>query len=182
MPGDKQSATERVRVAERRRRAFYLHAVRGLSAAEIAEVLGVSLRTIERDLRSARQRAMAELQRRAETAEAVTDLALDVDAALAAIAREAWASVAASDAQSPQHVRALNTALAAVGRRAEVLQSLGLLKKMPDELSLSFDPLALSDQEAEHELNALDHKDAPNTSSGSDQTQAATRESPAAAG
>ena len=170
MPGDRQSLVECTKIAERRGRAFHLSAVRGLSALEIAEVLGVSTRTVERDLRSARQRAMAELQQRAETAESVTDLALDIDAALAAISREAWSSVAASDAKSPQHVRALNTALAAVWRRAEVLQSLGLLKKMPDELSLSFDPLALTDEEAEHELKALNHEDPASTPAQTEET------------
>ena len=170
MAGDRQSAVERTKIAERRRRAFHLSAVRGLSAPEIAEVLGASTRTVERDLGAARQRAMAALQKRAETAESVTDLALDIDAALAAISREAWSSVAASDAKSPQHVRALNTALAAVWRRAAVLQSLGLLKKMPDELSLSFDPLALTDEEAEHELDALKHEDPASTPARSEET------------
>lgn len=160
MPGDRQSITERLRIAERRRMVFHLHAVRGLSAAEIAQVVGVGKRTVERDLQAARQRAMEELRQRAETAESVTELALDIDAALAAIAREAWTSVAASDASSPQHVRALNTALAAVARRAEVLQSLGLLKKVPEQLDVSFDPLGMSDQEIQHEIRRLNETEA----------------------
>lgn len=156
MPGDRRSTSERLRIAERRRIVFHLNAVRGLSAGEIAEVVGVGKRTVERDLAWARRRAMDELRQRAETAEAITDLAVDIDAALGAVAREAWASVAASDARSPQHVRALNTALAAVARRAEVLQSLGLLKKMPEQLDVSFDPLGMSDQEIRDELRRLE--------------------------
>ena len=155
MPGDRQSTQERLRMAERRRLVFHLSAVRGLTAAEVAEVVAVSKRTVERDLRAARKRAMEELRRRAESAEDVTDLALDIDAALAAVAREAWTSVAASKAETPQHVRALNTALAAVARRAEVLQSLGLLKKLPEQLGVSFDPLGMSDQEVQHEISKL---------------------------
>jgi hypothetical protein len=154
MAGDKQSVSERIRLAERRRQALYLSAVRGLVTAEIATFLGVSERTVERDLRQARQAAMAELQRRAETAELVTDLAVDIDASLSAVARESWAAVAATDAKSPQHTRALNTALAAISRRAEVLQSLGLLKRSPEAVALSFDPLGLSDAEIEHYLQA----------------------------
>ena len=182
MPGDRQSPTERIKIAERRRMVFHLNAVRGLTAAEIAEVVGVSKRSVERDLRAALQRALEELRRRTEAAESVTDLALDIDAALAAVAREAWASVAASDAKSPQRVRALNTALAAVARRAEVLQSLGLLKKTPDELALSFDPLKLSDEEAEHELNRLSQQGASNASAGPGETQTPAGEDAPAAG
>ncbi len=159
MPGDKQPTTERLRFAERRRMVFHLHAVRGLSAAEVAQVVGVGKRTVERDLHAARERAMEELLRRAETAESVTDMALDIDAALAAIAREAWSSVAASDPQSPQHVRALNTALAAVARRAEVLQSLGLLKKIPEQLDVSFDPLGMSDEDIQDEIRRVNEAD-----------------------
>jgi DNA-binding transcriptional regulator LsrR (DeoR family) len=138
---------ERKKLAERRARALYLSAVRGLTVGEIGIVLKVSERTVTRDLKAARQRAMAELQSEAETAERITDLAVDIDAALSAVSREAWVSVGASDATSPQHVRALNTALAAVARRAEVLQSLGLLKKVPDKMALTFDPIGLSDEE-----------------------------------
>ena len=156
MPGDRQSTNERLKIAERRRMVFHLNAVRGLSAGEIAEVVGVGRRTVERDLAWARRRAMDELRQRAEAAESVTELALDIDAALGAVAREAWASVAASDARSPQRVRALNTALAAVARRAEVLQSLGLLKKMPEQLDVSFDPLGMSDEEVRDELRRLE--------------------------
>jgi len=148
-------------MAERRRMVFHLSAVRGLTAAEIAEVAGVSKRTVERDLRAARRRAMDELRERAETAESVTDLALDIDAALSAVAREAWVSVAASQPAAAQRVRALNTALAAVARRADVLQSLGLLKKLPDQLDVNFDPLRMSDQEIQHELSKL--REAQNT-------------------
>jgi len=156
MPGDRQSTNERLKIAQRRRTVFHLNAVRGLSAGEIGEVVGVGRRTVERDLAWARRRAMDELRQRAETAEAITDLAVDIDAALGAVAREAWASVAASDARSPQRVRALNTALAAVARRAEVLQSLGLLKKLPEALDVSFDPLGMSDEEVRDELRKLD--------------------------
>jgi len=155
MSGDRQSQSEPLKIAQRRRMALHLNAVRGLTVGEIAELVGVSQRTVERDLRAARQRAMQELRKRAETAESVTDLALDIDASLAAIAREAWTSVAASEAKAPQHVRALNTALAAVARRAEVLQSLGLLKKLPEQVDVSFDPLSMSDEEVRNELNKL---------------------------
>lgn len=161
MPGDRQSPTERLRLAERRRQAFYLHAVRNLTAAEIAELLQVSPRTVERDLQAARRRGMKELQRRAETAESITDLALDIDASLSAIAREAWTSVAASDALSPQHIRALNTVLAATTQRAAVLQSLGLLKQIPTEFSLLFDPLALTDEEVHDALTELEDPQEP---------------------
>jgi len=155
MAGDSQSVTERKRLAQRRRRAFHLSAVRGLTVDEVAQLLKVSQRTVSRDLKAARQRAMAELQAQAESAERITDLAVDIDASLAAVAREAWGSVGAADYTSPQRIRALNIVLAAVYRRAEILQSLGLLKKMPDKLELGFDPIGLSDEEVKRELQRL---------------------------
>jgi hypothetical protein len=155
MAGDRQSAVERKRLAERRRRALYLTAVRGLTIAEVAQVTGVGERTAARDLKAARERAMAELQAPAETAEMITPLALDIDAALNAVAREAWASVTACEPAHPQRVRALNLVLMAVWRRAEVLQSLGLLKKEPDKVQLGFDSLGLSDEELQQEIRGL---------------------------
>lgn len=101
---------------------------------------------------------MAELQAEAESAEKITDVAVDIDAALSAVAREAWVSVGASDASSAQHVRALNTALAAVARRADVLQSLGLLKKVSDKMALTFDPIGLSDEEIKQLLKQSEQR------------------------
>lgn len=152
MAGDRQSVTERIRLAERRRQVFYLSVVRGLTAPEIAEVARISPRTVERDLRWMRSRLMHQLRQRAETAENVTDLVVEIDAALQAVGREAWASVAGSDPKSAQHVRALNTALASVSERTTFLQSLGLLKKVPDKLDMGLDLLGLSDEEIDHEL------------------------------
>ena len=155
MPGDRQSASERLHLAERRRRVMFLKAVQNLSAAEISEVLSVSTRTVQRDLAAAREQAVLELRTQAEAAESITSLATDIDAALAAISREAWVAVISADPNSPQRVRALQIALAAIVRRAEVLRSLGLLTKEPGASATGLGLLGLSDQELKEELRKL---------------------------
>ncbi len=62
----------------RRRQALHLHAVRRLNVGEIAQVLQVSARTVNRDLKAARAKAKEQLEREAESAERLSDLAQGV--------------------------------------------------------------------------------------------------------
>jgi len=158
MPGDKQSATERIRLAERRRQALYLHAVRRLTVAEIAQVLQVSARTVKRDLRSAREKARAQLEQEAEAAERVSDVAYDIDATYQAALREAWAAYHTSPEHSAARLRALSTVLAATEKRAEHLRALGLLKQVPESLALALSMFGLSDEELAARIKQLEEK------------------------
>ena len=156
MPGDTQSATERLRLAERRRHALYLHAVRRLTISEIAQVLQVSSRTVKRDLRAAREKARAQLERQADAAERVSDLAYDIDATYQAALREGWAAYHSSPEHSAARLRALNTILAATEKRAQHLRALGLLKQVPKSLALALSMFGLSDEELAARVKQLE--------------------------
>jgi hypothetical protein len=145
--GDRQSATERLKLAERRRQALYLHAVRRLTVPEIAEVLRVSVRTVVRDLHAARAKAREQLEKEAESADRVSDLAQDIDANYLAALREAWSAYHGSAPNSAARLRALNTVLVATEKRAENLRALGLLRQVPESLALGLGMFGLSDEE-----------------------------------
>lgn len=156
MPGDRPSSTERLKLAERRRHALHLQAVRRLTISEIAQVLGVPPRTVKRDLRAARRQARAQLEQQAETAERVSDLAHDIDATYQAALREAWAAYHASPEHSQARLRALNTVLAATEKRAEHLRALGLLKQVPESLALALSMFGLTDEELGARIKQLE--------------------------
>ena len=156
MPGDRQSQTERVRLAERRRNALYLHGVRRLTVPEIAQVLKVSPRTVKRDLRAARSKARAQLEQEAEAAERVSDLAYDIDATYQATLREAWAAYHTSPEHSAARLRALNTILAATEKRSQHLRALGLLKQVPESLALALSMFGLTDEELAARIKQLE--------------------------
>jgi predicted DNA-binding protein (UPF0251 family) len=159
MAGDRQSTSERVRLAERRRQALFLHAVRNLTVPEIAQVLEVSERTVTRDLKAARERAREQLTRQAESAERVSDLAHDIDANYVAAIREAWGAYHSAAPNSPGRVRALNAVIAANERRAEHLRALGLLRKVPEGVELGLNIFGLTDEELAAHIQAQEKDD-----------------------
>jgi predicted DNA-binding protein (UPF0251 family) len=147
MAGDRASTSERLRLAERRRQALHLHAVRRLTVAEIAQVLEVSERTVTRDLTAARAQAREQLERQAEAEERVSDLAHDIDATYVAAIREAWGAYHAAPANSAARGRALNTVITATERRAEHLRALGLLRQVPEGLAVGLNLFGMTDEE-----------------------------------
>jgi predicted DNA-binding protein (UPF0251 family) len=159
MPGDRMSASERLRLAERRRQALHLHSVRQLSIGEIAQVLQVSARTVNRDLKSARAKAKEQLEKQAESAERLSDLAHDIDANYVAAQREAWGVYHASSPSSAGRVRALNTVITATDKRAEHLRALGLLRQVPGSLALGLSMFGLTDQELAEQIKQLEGTD-----------------------
>jgi len=156
MPGDRTSQSERLRLAERRRQALHLHAVRRLNVGEIAQVLQVSARTVNRDLEAARAKAKEQLEREAESAERLSDLAHDIDSNYVAALREAWSAYHASSPNSAGRLRALNTVLTATEKRAEHLRALGLLKQVPESLALGLSMFGLTDQELSAHIKRLE--------------------------
>jgi hypothetical protein len=80
----------------------------------------------------------------------VLHLAAEMWAQLSSVLREAWVSVQAAGTDSPVRVRALNTVRATVKDMADILQSLGLLPKAPEEVLISAkDPGQLNDVQLE---------------------------------
>ncbi len=142
-------SVEEAEIRERQERAWHLVVVRKLSEREAAQVLSVDERTIRRDLIAMRTRgakALSELT----TQRSVLHMATELYAQLGAVLREAWVSVQAAQEDSPVRVRALNTVRATVKDMADILQSLGLLPKAPEEVMLSAkDPGQLSDAQLE---------------------------------
>jgi transposase len=140
---------EQHEMAERQERAWHLVVVRRLSEREAAEILGIHEKTLRNDLKAMRARGAKVISNLA-TQRNVLQLAAEMWAQLSSVLREAWVSVQAAEPASPVRVRALNTVRATVRDMADVLQSLGLLPKAPEEVLISAkDPGQLNDTQLE---------------------------------
>ncbi len=136
-------------IRERRERAWHLVVVRRLSEQEAARILGVSDRTVRRDLTAMRARGMRAL-RTLSGQHNVLRLAAEMWSQLSSALREAWVSVQAAPEASPVRVRALNTVRGTIKDMADIMQSLGLLPRAPEEVVISArDPGQLSDDQLE---------------------------------
>src|SRR5512140_2343442 len=124
---------ERDEIRARQEKVWHLIVVRRLSELEAAEILTTSERTIRRDLAAMRTRGGKELQSLASQ-EHVLSFAAEMWGQLSSVLREAWVSVQAAESASPVRVRALNLVRTTVREMAEILQSLGLLPKAPEEV------------------------------------------------
>ena len=139
----------RQEMQERQERAWHLVVVRRLSENEAAQILGVHEKTVRRDLAAMRSRG-AKMVASMSTQRNVLHLAAEMWAQLSSVLREAWVSVQASGDASAVRVRALNTVRATVKDMADILQSLGLLPKAPEEVLISAkDPGQLNDVQLE---------------------------------
>ena len=147
MPGDRQSLSERVRLGERRRQAMLFSALRGLTIDQIARILEVSPRTICRDLKMARENAREQLERQAETATQVSDLAAVIDQNFVAALSEAWTEFYAAAPGTPARTRALQAVIAANERRAAHLRQLGLLREAPEQAEMGVSFFGLTDEQ-----------------------------------
>ena len=142
-------AAEQNEIRERQERAWHLVVVRRLSEQEAAEILQVSDRTVRRDLTAMRARGMRAL-RSISGQRNVFRLASEMWTQLSSVLREAWVSVQAASDASPVRVRALNTVRATIKDMADIMQSLGLLPKAPEEVLISArDPAQLTDPQLE---------------------------------
>jgi len=132
---------------ERRERAWHLVVVRRLTEREAARILEVHEGTVRRDLAAMRARGQKAVER-ASTRKGVLRMAAEMWGQLSAVLREAWVSVQAAPDSSSVRVRALNTVRATVKDMAEILQSLGLLPKAPEEVLIGArDPSQLTDEQ-----------------------------------
>jgi len=140
---------EQHEIAERQERAWHLVVVRRLSEREAAEILGIHEKTLRNDLKAMRARGAKVISNMA-TQRNVLLLAAEMWSQLSSVLREAWVSVQAAGTGSPVRVRALNTVRATVRDMADILQSLGLLPKAPEEVLISAkDPGQLNDVQLE---------------------------------
>ena len=140
-------AIEASEVQQRQERAWHLVVVRRLTEREAASVLGVNERTVRRDLRAMQARGVRAIRDLSER-RGVLRMAVEMWTQLSAVLREAWVSVQAAPESSSTRIRALNTARATIKDMADILQSLGLLPKAPEEVLIGArDPSQLSDDQ-----------------------------------
>ncbi len=136
-------------MARRQRRVWHLHVVRKLTIDEVAQALAVSVATVSRDLAAVRRRGRALLRRAQQAEDAVLDAGLEACAELDAATRQAWADCLAAPEGSPARARFLNIVLKSIEQRVKILQSLGLVERVPEEVLIGdLDISRLSDAEA----------------------------------
>ena len=119
---------------ERRHRIWALAVARKLTSAEIAQVVGVAKRTVERDLAVVRRRVQGHLRREGRLEEAVLEAAAQVQTTSAEVTRHAWQEFLQAPKGSPSRARFLRTVLDAQNDQVHLLQSLGIVRRVPDEL------------------------------------------------
>jgi len=133
-------------IRERRWKAWQMRVVQKLRVSSIAEVLGVSERTIESDLEAMRKLRTDDIRHMKKAAEGAMAAAVEVIEEYDATCRQAWADLLAAAPGTATRAKFLSVLNAAVGQRVKILQSLGALEKSPDELLLG------RDLDAVHEL------------------------------
>jgi hypothetical protein len=147
---------EQAAIARRQERVWHLHVVRKLTESEISQLMSVSSRTIRRDLAAMRTRGHAAVAHSAASEKAVVEAGLQAASELDAIVRQAWTDCLAAPDGSLARVGYLNLVLKSIGERLRILQSLGLMKKVPEELLLGdLDLRQLSDAEIQSALAFL---------------------------
>jgi hypothetical protein len=150
---DRQSPEERLRIAERQRDIWKLHVVRKLTISEIAGIVGISVPQVSRDLGAVRRRGHTLLKRTQAAEDAVFDAGLEACTEFDAITRQAWSDCMAAPEGSATRARFLNVVLKSIEQRVKILQSLGLMEKVPEEVLLGgIDLRQLSDSEVESAL------------------------------
>jgi len=151
-----RSVETRRALANRQRQAWHMRVVRKLEVSEVAELLGVSETTVKRDLAAVRARGRSLLRKAQEAQVGVLDAGLEACAEFDAATRQAWADCLAAPEGSPARARFLNIVLKSIEQRVKILQSLGLMEKVPEEVLLGdLDLRRLSDCEAESALAFL---------------------------
>jgi len=150
------SAEERAAIARRQERVWHLRVVRKLTEDEISQIMNISTRTVSRDLAAMRTRGYAAVARSAASEKAVIEAGLQTASELDAVVRQAWTDCLAAPEGSIARAGFLNLVLKATAERLRILQSLGLMKKVPEELLLGdLDLRQLSDAEIRSALAFL---------------------------
>jgi predicted DNA-binding protein (UPF0251 family) len=143
-------------IARRQERVWHLHVVRKLTEHEIGQIMNISRSTVARDLATMRRRGYTAVARSAASEKAVIEAGLQTASELDAVVRQAWTDCLAAPEGSLARVGYLNLILKATAERLRILQSLGLMKKAPEELLLGdLDLRQLSDAELQTALNFL---------------------------
>jgi hypothetical protein len=140
-------------VLERQQRVWSMRHVQGLAVREIAEALRVDARTVLRDLASARQHRIAEMQQDIASQEyGLVFRSVLLDRAEIAC-RQVSLGLLAARPGSNQHVGYVTAMIRAVEAQVKVGVALGLLGKTGDDtypdVLAGFDPNRLSDAELE---------------------------------
>jgi predicted DNA-binding protein (UPF0251 family) len=144
-------------VDERRQRVWALSHVRQLTIREIGSVMGVAHRTVCRDLAAVRKRVHEHLRRTGKLEEAVLDAAAGIIETTNAVARQAWADLMDAPKGASSRGRFLRIVLSAKVEQIKLLQSLGVVKRVPEEVIIGGMELErqlqqLTDDQAEEAL------------------------------
>lgn len=133
----------------RRLRVWELAYVRKLTDREIAQVVGVSRATVARDISEVRKRVHKDLRDSKKLEHGVLEAGAELRAEITAVIRQAWTDCMAAAAGSSARARFLNVVLKAGTDRVKLMQSLGLMEKIPEEWIIGeIDLEGLSDTEA----------------------------------
>ena len=120
-------------LAERRRQVWNLRVVRQASIRQIADAVGVSEPTVERDLLEVRKHSRTLFFAMLEDEAAALDVGLDICAKMDAVEAQAWSDIVSADAGSSERARFLTVVQFNVVQRVKLLQSLGLVKQVAEE-------------------------------------------------
>jgi len=111
---------------------------------------------VKRDLAAVRARGRSLLRKAQEAQVGVLDAGLEACAEFDAATRQAWADCLAAPEGTNTRARFLKVLLEAVAERVKIMQSLGLLDKVPEEVlfgdMFGFDIRGLSDAEIRRAL------------------------------
>ena len=143
-------------IRERRLKAWRLRVVQKLTLAEIATAVGVSHGTVENDLAVMRRTRTDHCRRARAAQEAALEAGVEVIEECDAICRQAWSDLMAAPRGSATRAKFLTVLLAAVQRRNEILQSLGMLERAADEVIVHDGSIRdLTDEETDKLIAAL---------------------------
>jgi len=137
-------------IRERRLKVWRLRVVQKLTLAEIASAVGVSHGTVENDLATMRLSRTDHFRRAQAAREASLDAAIEVMEECDAICRQAWSDLMAAPRGSATRAKFMQVLLAALQRRTEILQSLGMLPREAEEVVFTDGSIRdLTDEEAD---------------------------------
>lgn len=133
-PRGRKRAEQLGEVEERRARVWMLALVRKLTIGEIAQVVDVARRTIHRDLQVVRKRVHEHLRKAGQLEEAVLEAGAEIRETTNSISRQAWADLMEAPKGSPARGRFLRVILSALVEQVKLMQSLGIVKRVPEEV------------------------------------------------
>lgn len=142
-------------IEERRWLAWQMRVVQKHRIAAIATALEVSERTIVQDLAAMRRVRLDHFRRAEEAKEAALEAGIEVIEECDAACRQGWADLLAATEGSATRAKFLKVLLDAITQRVKVLQSLGMLKRVPEELLVGDSIRAVADSEARDVLAAV---------------------------